>query len=548
MAKLDSRFVSVVSGFKNRIINGDFSVAQRGEYHSLYNTSKYTLDRVRVWSAEHYLSQWRGKIHAPDEGITANVLDIFGDGSCVACYPLDGNANDLSGKYNGTWHGNEQYDVGRFGQAAKFDGSSYIQTDLTGVLPQEFTISLWIYVLYSTGESVDLGLGTTHDETLTLITNRDGKFCFYSGSGGILYFAFPLQLRKWFHLTVVNKSDKSYLYVDGVLRATHSALHRASSELFRIGGGVFGSTQFGHNLIDQVRIFNRALTEDEVKALYVESNNYEERPSYFLVTRIDNINSSATKRGIAPYVYRFEGQHLYDLAISGKKVTLSFEFASNKNGKYSLSFRNCTDGKYDSYVRIFEYTGNGKFQRFEFTFDLSEFPKRFKNDINKGFELIICGNHPNFKAPGEGLFCNVDYHFADGTNNFDVGDWFKISNIQLEEGDRATDFEYVPYDIQLLRCMRYYEKINCQGISASWVDPTQVFCHIPYKVIKRTTPSVVDSRFTYWTGSSSVDVSVNKFSLWTDSLMVNLAEPADRTYGSSFPLFSGSYVVVDAEI
>jgi len=57
---------------------------------------------------------------------TTNTLDIFGDGSCIACYPFDGNAKDLSGKYNGTWHRNEQYDVGKFGQAAKFDGSNCI--------------------------------------------------------------------------------------------------------------------------------------------------------------------------------------------------------------------------------------------------------------------------------------------------------------------------------------------------------------------------------------------------------------------------------------
>ena len=33
-----------------------------------------------------------------------------------------------------------------------------------------------------------------------------------------------------------------------------------------------------------------------------------------------------------------------------------------------------------------------------------------------------------------------------------------VANVQLEEGDTVTDFEFVSYDIQLLRCMRYYEK------------------------------------------------------------------------------------------
>lgn len=33
-----------------------------------------------------------------------------------------------------------------------------------------------------------------------------------------------------------------------------------------------------------------------------------------------------------------------------------------------------------------------------------------------------------------------------------------IANVQLEEGDTATDFEHMPYDVQILRCMRYYYK------------------------------------------------------------------------------------------
>ena len=33
---------------------------------------------------------------------TVDTLDILGDGSCIATYQLDGNANDLSGNYSGT--------------------------------------------------------------------------------------------------------------------------------------------------------------------------------------------------------------------------------------------------------------------------------------------------------------------------------------------------------------------------------------------------------------------------------------------------------------
>lgn len=32
------------------------------------------------------------------------------------------------------------------------------------------------------------------------------------------------------------------------------------------------------------------------------------------------------------------------------------------------------------------------------------------------------------------------------------------TKVQVEEGTKATDFEYVPFDLELLRCQRYYEK------------------------------------------------------------------------------------------
>ena len=49
---------------------------------------------------------------------TTYIHDIFGDDSCITTYTLDGNANDLSGNYDGTWSSTEQYTTGKFGQGA----------------------------------------------------------------------------------------------------------------------------------------------------------------------------------------------------------------------------------------------------------------------------------------------------------------------------------------------------------------------------------------------------------------------------------------------
>ena len=43
-----------------------------------------------------------------------------------------------------------------------------------------------------------------------------------------------------------------------------------------------------------------------------------------------------------------------------------------------------------------------------------------------------------------------------------VNDWL-ITGVQLEAGTSATDFEFLPYDVSLARCQRYYEKTYSIG-------------------------------------------------------------------------------------
>jgi hypothetical protein len=39
-----------------------------------------------------------------------------------------------------------------------------------------------------------------------------------------------------------------------------------------------------------------------------------------------------------------------------------------------------------------------------------------------------------------------------------LGDFLYITDVQLEKGSAASDFEYLPIDVDLTRCLRYYEK------------------------------------------------------------------------------------------
>jgi hypothetical protein len=48
-------------------------------------------------------------------------------------------------------------------------------------------------------------------------------------------------------------------------------------------------------------------------------------------------------------------------------------------------------------------------------------------------------------------------NIADSTSN----DWY-ITGVQLEAGTTASDFEFLPVDVNLARCYRYFQQITKQ--------------------------------------------------------------------------------------
>jgi hypothetical protein len=99
--------------------------------------------RVQVYYDSGDVERVIGTVSTEDTD-TTNIHDIFGDGSAVATYNLDGDANDLGGNYDGT-ASNVTYTDGKFGQCAVFNGSSsYIQTNVRIPNNSDVSFSFWV--------------------------------------------------------------------------------------------------------------------------------------------------------------------------------------------------------------------------------------------------------------------------------------------------------------------------------------------------------------------------------------------------------------------
>lgn len=204
---------------------------------------------------------------------TIDKLDIFGDGSCKALYRLDGNANDESGSYHGT-ETNVTYGGGVYERGAVFNGStSKITSSYSSSSNSVQSFSFWFKANASSFSNL---LGCSDNSTyggiivqwypnkLQILTSNSS-----SNAWNSLITTSTLAINTWHHAVVVSIGSAIYVYINGILNGSISSLC-ASSSLRSMWVGYGGGGACFNGSIDQVRIFNKALTQSEVTALYNE--------------------------------------------------------------------------------------------------------------------------------------------------------------------------------------------------------------------------------------------------------------------------------------
>jgi hypothetical protein len=221
-------------------------------------------------------------------GACTNTVDLynpFPDGGGVALYQLNGNADDVSGNYNGT-ASNVTYGAGQFGQAGVFNSSNSSQIEIAAtattpvdVSKSNYSISLWVKTTSTSSER--LISKYANDDAVapfTLANNADGTLSFVErgGSGGtvteITTTTLTVNNGNWHHVVVTKSPTATTIYIDNsafVNNNTHTQVDGGTTP-WRIGRDNPSSPSYFNGEIDQVRIFNRALRPYEVEALYTE--------------------------------------------------------------------------------------------------------------------------------------------------------------------------------------------------------------------------------------------------------------------------------------
>ena len=197
----------------------------------------------------------------------------------VGYWPFCGNANDASGNgNNGTVNG-ATLTTDRFGSASSaysFNGSSSIDIGVNGFSTgnNQATLSGWVYITTNpAGVSYIVGYGNPNVNGSVFATGVYGSGGLFGTFSGSVYDAISninCPLNSWNLVTTVKESNGTIkIYLNGNLIFTQTvATPLLNNVSGRIGRAVWNSSEYWNGKIDDVAIWNRALTAAEVLALY----------------------------------------------------------------------------------------------------------------------------------------------------------------------------------------------------------------------------------------------------------------------------------------
>jgi len=206
----------------------------------------------------------------------------------VSYYKLDSNSNDSVGSNNGSDTAISYANAGKIGNCATFNGSSSkaVIADATSLKPTgNFSISGWVKTTFSGGLGDNLifqswSQNPTYNAGIQLRMNDTniGDFSLTSGNdaGGFGYIntiAGGFNDGAWHFVVATYDGTKLYLYVDGSLNASTAYTTNpayAATNYIQIGARNMAGTsdRFFTGSIDELGIWSRALSADEVSQLY----------------------------------------------------------------------------------------------------------------------------------------------------------------------------------------------------------------------------------------------------------------------------------------
>ena len=196
---------------------------------------------------------------------------------------------------------------------------------------------------------------------------------------------------------------------------------------------------------------------------------------------------------------RIEGQNLQLLkkgTANAESVTFSFWVRSNKTGTYTLEMYDNANARQISQTYTISSADTWEKKTVTFAGDTTG---TLANDNSSALTALFwLGAGSNFtsgtlstswsSATNANRVSSSQINLADSTSN----EWY-ITGLQLEVGTTASDFEFLPIDVNERRCFRYFQDYASFKLWTTALDgntSTRLGGSMAYNTRMRATPSV----------------------------------------------------------
>jgi hypothetical protein len=263
-----------------------------------------------------------------------------------------------------------------------------------------------------------------------------------------------------------------------------------------------------------------------------------------------------------------ESQNIPDLAYGtsgAKTLTFSFYFKTNKVGLYSVYFQHRADeGTAKRKFLTFTPAASDTWERIVLKVTGDTATAQTMDDSSAGLYIYFTlDNTPDYDIDATEqdwttstiLSSENNVNFFDNTSNE-----LYLTGCQLEVGDTPSDFEFLPFDVQLQRCQRYYYQIPDVPTSdyrqigvGSLASATLAIVDNEHPVPMRAAPTATEVGSLYTSdhvGNRSFAVAANYSTTERLTFNVTTASASNSPGTCVFTNASGSgnYLTVSAEL
>jgi hypothetical protein len=310
-----------------------------------------------------------------------------------------------------------------------------------------------------------------------------------------------------------------------------------------------GITTSGYYTVDRFKFFNSSLGTFTMS----QSTDVPTGQGFATSLKLDCTTADAAPAAADNLRIQqiFEGQNLQYLkkgTSSAESLTLSFWVKSTKTGTFIAELYDLDNSRQISKSYTVDVTNTWEKKTITFAGDTTG---ALDNDNQDSLSInfwLGAGTDYTSGTLSTTWTSVTTANRAVGQVNIadDTANDFYITGVQLEAGTTASDFEFLPYDVNFNRCRRYYQEYKINNLLAGRYNAGSGISLVQFQFTKNLRATPTYSTAGTWEASSGYAGTPTASSLDKEYVLLagsSIAANAIEYYGGT-----NSYIELDAEL